>query len=932
MIIFIKCWGSMKNTNPIFSKVVNLIHGIVNLFALSNSSEGMLFNMPSGKELFFSSRILFRSIVLMILILFSYGFGFAQYAGGIGTQSNPYQIQNWKHLQNVSLNPQSYFILTASLSPSSEGYAELAGPQANGGKGWSPIHNFRGRIYGNGHVIEDLYINRPFERGQGLFKQASNAEFHRIQLRNAFVMGFEDAGALVGVGINILVSGCSFSGSVTGTTYVGGLLGTIGSSKISDSYSLGTVKGTKLVGGLIGNTYQTQVVRSFSSGDVVAKKDAGGLIGMFQSMSYHQIENCYSTARIDSEEGIGGLVASMSGGQISQSYFAGSVSEKTLAGGLVGLVMGKAQAFNSFWDKKSIPSATNSELGEEISAVLLRSADFFEERGWDFDASWSIHIPSMESQIASFPYLQSIAYDPIDLDPAHNPIPGLINIALLDLDFASERSVRYGEAPIELGPDSLDSIYYSVRYFTDDTTVVRISGNQAVLLQAGTALVFAQVENGFSPVKQQTLQVNPAILKIKTDTATKIYGESDPEITFSVEGWKNSDSDSLITGNPVRKIGENAGFYPIEKGTLDAGHNYQIEFVPSQLEIKKRGLQVIALPKEKYCGDPDPEFTFQVSGLVAEGENQEFLKGALSRQAGEQAGKYLIQVGSLEANPNYDISFVSDTLTIKAPLLISFREIPTVSTPWGLAPEMPKQGEFLTQSGTWVSLGLTWDLSFVDFFKKGEYTAKARVTSPNFEVAEGFYPTLSVRVLPKSAPEDLILHLSPFSEKELGTLEVIDASDSIHSIRLVATSTLHGQIELKGNLLRWKNTAQSIPSSGLELDIELEDRDGNQLRKKFFLHPTARSQRLGEEEIINSFSPNGDGVNDTWIPLPGYQFEEWLIRVVDNSGKLVFFSKSIGDRWDGTSQGRQVPEGTYYWMLEAKGTSYRGALNLIRGN
>lgn len=67
-------------------------------------------------------------------------------------------------------------------------------------------------------------------------------------------------------------------------------------------------------------------------------------------------------------------------------------------------------------------------------------------------------------------------------------------------------------------------------------------------------------------------------------------------------------------------------------------------------------------------------------------------------------------------------------------------------------------------------------------------------------------------------------------------------------------------------------------------------------------------------EFPNTFSPNGDGVNDTWkIPFISI-FPTAKLRVVNRNGNLVFESNN-GTAWDGKFNGRDQPIGTYYYTL-----------------
>jgi gliding motility-associated-like protein len=68
--------------------------------------------------------------------------------------------------------------------------------------------------------------------------------------------------------------------------------------------------------------------------------------------------------------------------------------------------------------------------------------------------------------------------------------------------------------------------------------------------------------------------------------------------------------------------------------------------------------------------------------------------------------------------------------------------------------------------------------------------------------------------------------------------------------------------------------------------------------------------------IPNAFSPNGDGVNDTWqIPLfSSYIFSK--VQVFNRGGQVVFSSVGYDMPWDGTLNGKPLPTGTYYYVIE----------------
>lgn len=88
-------------------------------------------------------------------------------------------------------------------------------------------------------------------------------------------------------------------------------------------------------------------------------------------------------------------------------------------------------------------------------------------------------------------------------------------------------------------------------------------------------------------------------------------------------------------------------------------------------------------------------------------------------------------------------------------------------------------------------------------------------------------------------------------------------------------------------------------------------------------------------EPPNTFTPNDDGINDTWfIPaLSAYPGAEVLIY--DRWGQLLFRSNGYDEPWDGTNNGVKVPEGTYYYhiqlnQLEGRSPPYTGFISIVR--
>ena len=86
----------------------------------------------------------------------------------------------------------------------------------------------------------------------------------------------------------------------------------------------------------------------------------------------------------------------------------------------------------------------------------------------------------------------------------------------------------------------------------------------------------------------------------------------------------------------------------------------------------------------------------------------------------------------------------------------------------------------------------------------------------------------------------------------------------------------------------------------------------------------------------NTFTPNGDGVNDLFkFNISGYLVFD-LAKIYNRSGELLFTIKNIDQAWDGTFNDKRVSDGVYYWFLEGRDTyndvkiSKGGSITIIR--
>ncbi|RYE21522.1 MAG: gliding motility-associated C-terminal domain-containing protein [Sphingobacteriaceae bacterium] len=84
---------------------------------------------------------------------------------------------------------------------------------------------------------------------------------------------------------------------------------------------------------------------------------------------------------------------------------------------------------------------------------------------------------------------------------------------------------------------------------------------------------------------------------------------------------------------------------------------------------------------------------------------------------------------------------------------------------------------------------------------------------------------------------------------------------------------------------------------------------------------------LSALNIANTFTPNSDGVNDTWTLKGIENYPASLVQLFNRYGQKVFESKGYTSAFDGNFNGQRLSAGTYYYIINLS-----SACNLISGD
>ncbi len=305
------------------------------------------------------------------------------------------EITTVVELQLMKLDLNADYTLLNDIDASSTSmWNDGAGFESVGTSG----NPFTGSLYGNGHVIGDLYINRPDELYVGMFGRVDG--FATIEMLKV-------------------------TGSVTGNGWVGGLVG----YSATGSVIIESVMMYVDVANVNTHTYDR----------------TGGLVGILHSGN--RIRNSASHGSVDGPAGasIGGLVGRIFSADviIENSYSTGLANggaPGTDVGGLIGFKHADAQVINSYWDTETSQQAVSAG-GEGKTTIEMKTQGTF--IGWDFEDIWwmiegityPLHIWGTGQGTPEDPYWIFNVYDLQDMDANLNAHYALAN----DID-ASETS------------------------------------------------------------------------------------------------------------------------------------------------------------------------------------------------------------------------------------------------------------------------------------------------------------------------------------------------------------------------------------------------------------------------------------------------------------------------------------------------------------
>ena len=230
------------------------------------------------------------------------------FAGGIGTAEDPYQIADGAQLARFAAmvngtldgtqqNTAACGKLTADILLNDISNWENWNESTKGLNTWTPIGSgsqpFAGTLDGDGHSVSGIYINSTANHPGLVGYLEEGGTLQNLGVKASYIKGGYSVGGLCGWNYFGNVTNCYNAGSVTGTgSYVGGVCG-MNDGTVTNCYNSGTVAGSSQVGGVCGLNYAT-VTNCYNSGTVAGSSQVGGVCGL----NYATVTNCYNAGNV----------------------------------------------------------------------------------------------------------------------------------------------------------------------------------------------------------------------------------------------------------------------------------------------------------------------------------------------------------------------------------------------------------------------------------------------------------------------------------------------------------------------------------------------------------------------------------------------------------------------------------------------------------
>ena len=612
---------------------------------------------------------------------------------GKGTESDPYQVYTAADLTGVYRKGYFKLMNDIDLTDYINQFSPTEGWQSIGREGSETVY-----FDGNGHKITGLWCNSTRDN-TGLFSCFANGYIKNLTVEVAKkkqIKGGANTGIIIGKMINGTIENCRVSGNVADGTPVGGIVGLMDDGKISLSQASVTINTTgekSYVGGLVGEITGGEIDQCITLGTLTAtgqESYVGGLVGN----NYATVTNCYSNANVTSSYNAAGLIA-YNYGVVDKCYATGNLFSSNYGAGVIGYndgenaVVKNCVAMNYKIDVTyESQSAQSGGYGQRIIGGIKNGAPAPEMNNY-----------ALKTMQVSVNDLPQKVYDDLMNGVAKTGTKLVKQTTYQELgwSFTDVWSIAEGEsypslkknAATVIGPPvTITAKNYTIEYGDDLPTFEytcdgTISGTPSITCEAtktspvGTYPIViskGSVTNNNVTYVNGTLTITKAPLKITAKDYTIKQGDALPTFEATYEGFKNSETSTVLTKKPTITTTATSASEPGEYDITVSGaeaQNYKISYIKGKLTITEADpVTVTAKSYTIEYGDDLPSFEYTSEGAPLTGTPSITCEATKTSPVGTYT--IVIKKGTVK---NYNDTYVNGTLTIKkAPLKITAKD------------------------------------------------------------------------------------------------------------------------------------------------------------------------------------------------------------------------------------------------------------------
>ncbi|MFD2515315.1 Ig-like domain-containing protein [Pontibacter locisalis] len=280
----------------------------------------------------------------------------------------------------------------------------------------------------------------------------------------------------------------------------------------------------------------------------------------------------------------------------------------------------------------------------------------------------------------------------------------------------------------------------------------------------------------------------------------------------------------------------------------------------------------------------------------------------------DKAGNTGAVVSDMVQKVTRNIVTVSSLADLKVPFKTTFELL-----------NLPKKVLVTYANGEKEDLDINWERGTYNGELPAKYKLKGTlVLAPKSTNTNNMAAGITVEVEPNKAPTALNFSSTTFKpdskpDEVIGVFSTTDPDDTEFTYTLVSgegdTHNSLFEVTVDGLYLRSNNGL----SGTAEFSIRVRSTDPYQnIIEATFPLQKSLYQGFQRIELVNAFSPDGDGINDSWMVPELRYFNDVVIEVFDRSGARLYHSTNPEEGWNGQGRDGRIVQGSYFYIIQVK--------------